>query len=555
MKPRQYPFKLLLAVGPLVSIAVSPWTNFDPINLIKLLVLSTIALSSFGYFISNFKIEFKQKKSLFIISLGFVLSLISTFFFSGAPKTQQFWGMFGRNTGLLTYLSLIIILIGVALSHNQDFYRKLLLSLIFVSVPISLYSLIQIAKLDPITWSSQETFATFGNTNFLSSFLGISASACMVYSSGSKFSKKLILTLRAFALLEILIVSTTNSIQGLMIFAASILVFGFIYLWKIIKRVALTLMWSGFCFIAFGLTSAALFNKGPLAKFIFQESIVYRSDYMHAGWAMLNKKPIFGVGLDSYGDWYRTLRGSISTNRNGVDRTANTAHNVFLDIASNGGYLMIISYLALIVLAFHSSIRYLRKNDYDPVFNSLFIAWLAYLIQASISINQIGVGIWGWLFTGSMIGYGFIKSELSRSPDRLTSSGKRITRNSTANSFIPVTSSVLGIIGFLLAFFPMKADMEFRTGLVDKNLTKLIQATDLFGASAWHYDVAVNAAASNNFGEQALTLNRKLLIKYPRDYFGWRSLYYLNVSTREEKIMALKKMHELDPFNGEIPKS
>ena len=115
--------------------------------------------------------------------------------------------------------------------------------------------------------------------------------------------------------------------------------------------------------------------------------------------------PFFGVGLDSYGDWYRSSRGLISTLRSGPERTANTAHNIFLDISSNGGLPLAISYFAIIIYAFLSGIRVLRQNsNFNPVFVSIFSSWFGYLIFSAISINQIGVGIWGWILTGCVIG-------------------------------------------------------------------------------------------------------------------------------------------------------
>ena len=90
----------LLIVGPLASLAVSPTSNYDPINLIKLLIISSIAFYCLGLVLSSFRYSFKRLGKFFWYSIMlFVLAMFSTLLFSGAPITQQIWGTFGRNTG------------------------------------------------------------------------------------------------------------------------------------------------------------------------------------------------------------------------------------------------------------------------------------------------------------------------------------------------------------------------------------------------------------------------------------------------------------------------
>jgi len=69
---------------------------------------------------------------------------------------------------------------------------------------------------------------------------------------------------------------------------------------------------------------------------------------MHAGIAMLLNNPLTGVGIDSYDDWYRAERGIISALRTSLTRTANSAHNISIDIAAGGGFPLLISHLLII---------------------------------------------------------------------------------------------------------------------------------------------------------------------------------------------------------------
>ena len=85
--------------------------------------------------------------------------MISTLIFSGAPLNQQIWGCFGRNTGFLTYFSLLGIAISTALIQKPDFYRSITHSLLITAVPVTIYCLIQMTGNDPVGWSSLATFA------------------------------------------------------------------------------------------------------------------------------------------------------------------------------------------------------------------------------------------------------------------------------------------------------------------------------------------------------------------------------------------------------------
>ena len=545
---------ILLITGPAVSLAVSPSPSFDPINLIKLLILASAAFMIFGLFISSTSKLIARVSKYFWFFCGlFVLSMTSSFFFSGAPKGQQFWGSFGRNTGLLTYLSLLFILIGTAIVQKIVFYRSIINSLVLTSIPVLIYCLIQIAGLDPVGWSSKDTFATFGNTNFLSAFLGMSALASIVLAFDKNQSLIRKISLVSITILSDLIILDTGSIQGFMILVAGLGIAGYLFIRSGSKLSKLRIPYSILAFLGLILTVLGVTNKGPLASFIFQPSILYRADYWHAGWVMTLQHPIFGVGLDSYGDWYREVRGSISTLRTGPERTANTAHNIFLDLSSNGGLPLILSYLALLGFALTIGLRWIRKNkEFDPYFVAIFSCWVAYQIQALVSINQMAVGIWGWILNGALIGYG-LSAPLANNVENVRKAKNK--KSSTLPASSGALAMLFGVLGFALAYIPFNADAKFKSATIKADLNLLMKSVELPGTSQLHLSQVLSSAVSNNFSEQAKVLDNRMLMVYPRDIYGWKILYYSTSSTPEEKANAVKKLHELDPFNPDLPKS
>jgi O-antigen ligase len=83
--------------------------------------------------------------------------------------------------------------------------------------------------------------------------------------------------------------------------------------------------------------------------------------------------PIFGVGLDSYGDWYRRSRTIEATLRRGPDVTSNAAHNAFLDISSYGGFPLVLIYIVLIILVINH-----LQNSYTKIIHIYIYRYAAF---------------------------------------------------------------------------------------------------------------------------------------------------------------------------------
>ena len=550
----------LTVVGPCATLAVSPSTNYDPINLIKLVFVFGIAFYVCGLYASQYKVVWNlMPKALKVAFAIFLISMTLTLFVSGAPFNQQIWGSFGRNTGYLTYVSLISLMVCAIATSKGDLSEKIIKSLIYTTIPLTLYCLLQVANQDPIPWSEKLPFGTLGNINFSSAYFGLSSIACLGYLFVKKISNFARVNILVMVLMDLVIVYSTGSIQGIMIFAAgsSFILFSYIRnsgKLRLLKYPYLLSVFVGIFVVILGLT-----NRGPLAKLLFAPSIVFRTDYWHAGWKMTLERPFFGVGLDSYGDWYRQARGYISTTRNSPDRISNTAHNIFLDLSSNGGFILLAAYLLIVIYTLLQSFKYFRRtNSFDPIFTTLFSVWLGFMVMSLVSINQIGVGIWGWLFNGSLIGYVRVNGNLGKigisEEIKYSKTLKKMKRSSISQ--IPAGSSLIALIalfiGVSLAYIPLRADAAYRSALNSNALDKIITSTRLVGSTSFHSELALDLAIRNNLTTQAYEITKYMVEKYPRDFMGWKSLWLITVSTPEEKDLAHKKLLEQDPFNPTV---
>jgi O-antigen ligase len=551
-------YQILFYSCPLITLAVNPWTSYDPISLPKMVLLASFA-TALGFLLLSRRREVLARlpKFIWIIFAIFATWLLLSLLFSGAPLQQQIWGSFGRNTGFLSYLSLLIMLISTAILSSRDYYAGLTKALIGTALPMTAYCLVQIAGKDPIGWSELATFGTLGNINFLSAFFGMTSVACLTLASYLHFRVFVRILLTALGLLDISIAFSTGSIQGVVIFIAGIFSLGAIKL-RYFKGKFRPIYLSFYLItlISSVVTGVSgLLNKGPLAPILYQPSLIFRTDYIHAGWEMSLKKPLFGVGLDSYGDWYREYRGEISTQRTGPGRISNTAHNIFLDISSNGGLVLGLSFVAIVITAGVCALRFLKaQSNFDPYFAAITSVWFAYQIQALVSINQIGVGVWGWILSGALIGYGEIS--LRTLDNQKTTNTNQRPRNTYRGAQLSARDSIATITGLAIGLFiaapPFSADIRYRSANLTGDMAQISAAVSTLGATQFHKELALEFAMRNNRQVETAVLANQLVREYPRNFFGWRVLSVLTESSPQEREKALIKARELDPFNPEV---
>jgi hypothetical protein len=196
----------------------------------------------------------------------------------------------------------------------------------------------------------------------------------------------------------------------------------------------------------------------------------------------------------------------------------------------------------------------LRNRSYDAIFVALAGAWICYNVQAFISINQIGLAIWGWLLTGALVAY-----EYATRPGIEASESAEIKRSrKSANTGIISPQLVAGIgivVGLIVAVPPLAADMKWRTALDSKDANKVMAAlvpTYLSPSDSARFAQAAQLFASSNLLDQAHEIALKGIEFNPNYFDAWRILYSLGNATPEEKARALANMKRLDPLNPDV---
>lgn len=544
--------RFFILLAPVVTLAVTPEVTQDPINVIKLLILSIGGLGSLGsviWILRNDLDRISKKTTMFFML--FVFALTITFVFSGTSKTQSFFGASGRNTGYLAYLSLALIALTVSTIVDERFLSRITVSLFATGLVSLFYSLLQNFGSDPFPWVNPNNpmIGFLGNSNFNSSFLGIFCIISFALLLSSVKSKKSSLLLMPIILLTIVAIYLTNSIQGLIVVAIGfILMLLFIAISKGKSQAVITL--SSFSLLSGILGILGLINRGPLAPFIFGDTLIFRRDYWLAGMKMTVEHPIMGIGLDNYGDWYRRSRTIEATLRRGPDVTTNAAHNVFLDLSSNGGIVLLIPYLALIYITLVSIKRILKfGQNSNYLILGVISAWFAFQAQALISINQIGLAIWGWIMMGIIIGYDqFMGRQNLEGVIKKT----KVSKNQQLPAGLLVSLFLGSLLGFASAVPVVIADARVQTSFEIGDPQKLSQAAQQWPQNPISMARIAAILRENKLDSLALKTAQSAVRNFPDSYPAWNELSLATVSGSKENLEALAELKRLDPLNPNL---
>ena len=548
----------LLAIGSVITLLiVTPSTTVDPINVSKFAVLGFIGAISLTLLIRNYS-ELKKPENRITSVFGgtFILALFIAFIASPIDPWNQIFGVNGRNTGLITYVSLIILFLSAAIMTTKGFEKTYTRALIVAGIASTGYGLLQSIDLDPADWVNpyNPVIGFLGNPNFQSSFIGMScvvAISLLLNPGNTRFNQ---LALLLYAIVGLFVISKSDAQQGFLVFLAGLVVVFGIYIWQNnLKRLAIPYVFLSFL----GLIAITLgtLNKGILASILYKDSVTYRGDYWRAGWKMTLDNPIFGVGLDGYGDWYRRARSIEATIRRGPEVTSNAAHNVLLDLSSNGGLPLLAAYLCLLLLVLGSIVKVIKTTQsFDANFAALVGAWVGYNAQSIISLNQIGLAIWGWVLGGAIIGYSkYSEVKSVSSPIRKVKS-----KSATAimRTKISPTSSIAVFLGVLIGAAagmpPYLASQDFRQALESGDAVKVQSAAYIWPVDPTRMIQVALTFNENKLESQGLIVALDAVTRFPDNYGVWATLNSMKNATAMQKTQALAEMKRLDPNNPDL---
>lgn len=540
----------------LVLVTLGYWRNgTDPVNIPKLLLLAAFS----GLMLGNVVVArlYKDNKVIFNLVGFFVLALTVPLMFSTAPLVQQFFGISGRNTGFLAYLFLAVLFLGAATLPRESDYQAFPRAILIAGYGSALFCILELLGINLLGAVNNfgAIIGTLGNPNFVSAFSGMITVGSFALSLNSKFKLNQKLIFASLSLLSLFLVIKSESFQGL---GATFLGFFFVLLLFVFyKRI-----WVAFYglivagVVGGSLIAAGLFEKGPLGSSVYQFTLPIRIQYWQAGLKMLFDHPLTGVGLNSYGDWYRYARDADALITPGAVVTTNVAHNVYIDFASNGGFLLLFAFSALFGATFYYSLKALRKlRNFDAFFISCLGVWTVYLITAFFSIDQLGLAVWGWVVGGALIG---ISKNILGADETSDDKGKKISaiekskiieRNAT-NALIPQLLLFLIFVGAVTPAF--KGDLDWAQARRSGQAQVIAEQVVKWPQDEIRYCNAMYSFLKSGLEGQAVPLTLQGLQKFPRSSVLWNYLYQNPKTPVEQRNRAREKLLELDPLNPAV---
>lgn len=405
-KPREFSLKVFLYGLGLITLFFYS-SLVDPFNSPKAWILDLCAMWLLGYLIYDFTAgELSRDEKIALIVIGAFIAAMLLALLGTHQLFTGFFGSYGRRTGFLSYFSLAIFSIaGFRIIRLNNLIRTDNSILVIGSIA-SIYGLAQHYGYDFVSWNNpfNPVISTVGNPDFASAMLGIIAVLC--FGIGVNSFRRFYM--RVWALLifltSMLAVVFSKSFQGLLISALGVGVILLVWIYQCNKIAGHLSLGAG---VLVGLFSImGMLQFGPLSQYFYKASVTYRGDYWRAGINMFTHHLWLGVGLDRYGENYRQYRDLISTLRRGPDVVSNAAHNVFIQLAATGGIFLLLSYAVMTIFIFWRGIEALKRSSGNSqlAVATVFAAWIAYVAQSVISIDNLGVAIWGWVLGGMVIG-------------------------------------------------------------------------------------------------------------------------------------------------------
>ena len=170
-----------------------------------------------------------------------------------------------------------------------------------------------------------------------------------------------------------------------------------------------------------------------------------------------------------------------------------------------------------------------------------------------ISINQLGLAVWGWVLMGAINGIAFksrIKVEDNKS--KTDSKGNAFRNKTPKKSLIAKNNSTaaiaLGLLaGSVITLPAFMADVNFRNALQSRSVQSLISAASAYPMDSVRSLQAVDILAGNNRMDEANALLNRILSNTPDFYNGWILKYKLSQVNSPEREIAAKKLLELNP--------
>jgi hypothetical protein len=289
-----------------------------------------------------------------------------------------------------------------------------------------------------------------------------------------------------------------------------------------------------------------MLNRGPFNGFLYKNSVRSRGEMWQTTISVIKDKPLFGIGLDSLGDY--SLMYQSEKTANGVAEYMDNAHNFFLQFASTGGLLLGLAYFVIIILSLCGfCLIQKRLGGFDKHLTAIMAGWVSFQLQSLISPAAIPTLTWNFIFCGALIGLSNLESSdlvLSRNFGKKDSAHKLISTKSL--------SSIVSIIVLVFTYPLFNADYRAKEANTKKDAILAVSAAKAYPESVVRYNLLGADLYRSGLYDLSLEIGRNAVKFNPNSYQTWILILVNPNASMDERTEAKQKLIRLDPFNKEI---
>ena len=535
--------------------------SLDPFNLPKsVLILGGGASVLFALLVSGNLVE-KERWVAAIPLFAFMATYTICALIGSDNSRRLLFGAYSRATGLVSYLGMVFLALGALLATRGQKYVALYSALAVVTLFEVTYGFLQFLNVDPIAWNNpyNRVIGSLGNPNFMSATLGFSAVALVSLAFNATTRIWIRITAPTIGIAAFLLALATDSVQGPIAFAGGLALVIGVAIWQWKQK---SVLFYSYSTIAGGILLVVLLGVakiGPLADKLYQYTLGVRTQYWRAALKMMGNSPLYGVGVDSYGENYRLVRDATTFKTVGPGVFTNAAHSVPLQLGATLGIPTLVLYLFLqIFVAYRVYVSFKQFPDQRIAIAGIAGAWLAFQAQSFISIDQLGVGVWGWILTGSLIGGSYAVQNAA--PE------KRVRRRDVKKSQVAVVSSLATfglVLGWVIGWQGYVPDLHLRNAIAqpwdktNQQSISILAAALVEASSAIRQDATYQALAIGELTkmpgtvEQILTLTKRVAKEHPESWDAQNLAAEImeNLGKNSEAVAYRAAQIQLDPAN------
>jgi hypothetical protein len=416
----------------------------------------------------------------------------------------------------------------------------------------------QITGNDFVNWINpyNSMIGTTGNPNFASALLAVLGLICILTLRIKNLSKYMKVFAVLIFILSIYCIIQSQSRQGLLVVLFGLLFYAsakLIFDPRKKLRILLILPTALASFAILG-----MLQIGPLTDLLYKQSVSVRGFYWRAAYRMFESNPLFGVGLDRYGSYFKEFRDKEYLLRFGSEITSTNAHNVFLQHFATGGFFVGTAYITLMMVIFLKGFNLAKntKGHEREILLVLLSAWIGFQAQSMISIDNLSIGIWGWVLSGAIVG--------------LSVNGS-IEINSV-NKGLPLAKNKINLIQPIVSIVVMVPILVISVQLhrLETNTYSLVSVSQI--KSEQNKEIALDLSSrifDNPFADPAYEMQAALILVdlgeielshskilelskndvRNTEYLEWLSMYEASKQNYNQATYYREKLALLDPYN------